>query len=255
MKPIWIVAKNTFKEVIRDRVLYILIIFALLLMGLSFAIGHLSHEEIFRLSVSLGLASIHLCYAGLTIFIGSSLFLREIESRTIYTLLVRPIHRWQYLLGKYLGLSCVLLVLLFGFMFCFLATQTLLGLPFHATLLIPFLGFFLEGCVLLAMTFFFSSFCSSFVAVGCAVGGFLVGHWISNLEILLERSHSVAFGIVATAIKYSFPDLGAINWKDYAIAKASLTPLDLAYGLSLSLAWCLFFFLVSNMIFRSKNFE
>jgi len=255
MKPIWIVAKNTFKEVIRDRVLYILIIFALLLMGLSFAIGHLSFDEIFRLSVSLGLASIHICYAGLTIFIGSSLFFREIENRTIYTLLVRPIHRGQYLLGKYLGLISVLFVLLLGFMVCFLGTQVLLGLPFHVSLLTPFLGFFLEGCVLLAMTFFFASFCSPFVAVGCAVGGFLVGHWVSNLEVLMERSHSVAFRFVATTIKYSFPDLGAVNWKDYAVAKASLTNIDLTYGLSLCLAWCLFFFLVSNIIFRNKNFE
>ena len=255
MNPILIVAHNTFKEVIRDRILYVLLLFAVLLMGLSFAIGQLSHEEIFRLSVSLGLASIHICFVGLTIFIGSSLFFREIHSRTIYTLLVRPIHRWQYLLGKFCGLTGVLSVLLLGFMVSFVAIQLFLGLPFHMSLLVPFGGFFLEGLVLLSATFFFSTFCSPFIAVGCAVSCFLVGHWIQNLEILIEKSHSLAFRIVGTGIMYSFPDLGALNWREQGIAQALLSPVDLRYGVLVAFSWTLLLILLSHMIFRNRNFE
>ena len=255
MQQIYILAKNTFTEIIRDRVLYFLLLFALLLMGLCFAIGQLSYDEIFRLSTGLGLASIHICFCGLTIFIGSSLFFREIEHKTIYTLLVRPIHRWQYLVGKYFGVLAVLLVLLLGFLFCFAVVQWLLGLPLEKTTLLPFLGIYLESCILLAATFFFSSFASPYVAVGCSLAFFLIGHWVESLEKLVAKSQTIAFYLAGKSIIYTFPSLTRLNWRDHAIAKADVSAVDLWYGLSLTLAWSLLFFALANMIFRRRDFE
>ena len=68
--PIFVVAKNTYIEMIRDRVLYFVLVFSVLFLALCFALGQLSYEEIFRLSVSLGLGGIHFCFLGLTIFLG-----------------------------------------------------------------------------------------------------------------------------------------------------------------------------------------
>ena len=252
---IHIISKNTFKEVIRDRVLYILLMFALLLLGLSFAVGQLSYEEIFFLSVSLGLSSIHLCFCGLTIFIGASLFFREIEQKTIYTLLVRPIERWQYLVGKYLGLLGVLVVLLIGFMACFSLIQLLLNLPFKTTTFIPFLGILLEAIVLLAATFFFSSFCTPYVAIASSISLFLVGHWITNLETMVAKSQSPFFVTVGNTIIYSFPNLGVLNWRDNALAETMISSLDLRYSLLLCFAWSFVFFALSQLIFSRRNFE
>ncbi len=253
--PVYVVAKNTYIEMIRDRVLYFVVVFTILFMGLCLALGQLSYDEIFRLSVSLGLGGIHLCFAGLTVFLGCNIFYREIERKTIYTLLVRPINRSQYLFGKYLGLIALLLTMLIGFILCFSLIEWLLDVPLLVTSYYSFLGFFLESCVLLSATFFFSSFSKPFLSATGALSFFLIGHWIYNLETLAQRSDSTAFRMAAELIRHSFPDLERLNWRDYAIAKVHVGFYDLTYSIIMALVWAFLFFLSAVIIFREKDFE
>ncbi len=253
--PIIIVAKNTYLEMIRDRVLYFVIVFSILFMALCFALGQLSYSEIFRLSVSLGLSGIHLCFAGLTIFLGCVVFYREIESKTIYTLLVRPLTRTQYLVGKYLGLLAILLTMLVCFIACFTFIEFILGVPLMPTTYYPFIGFIFEGAILLAVTFFFSSFLKPFLSSTCSLAFFLIGHWVYNLEALSKTSKSDSFKFVAQAIYRSFPDLETLNWRDYAIAQAPVFPREIFYAITIATLWALFFFLLSVAIFKGKDFE
>lgn len=255
IRPTYIIAKNTVVEVLRDRVLYFILFFSVLFMLLCFAIGQLSYDEIFRLSMSLGLSGIHLCFSGLTIFLGCSLFYREIENKTIYTLLARPVSRAQYLVAKYLGLLSVLFILLLGFIFCFTIVEFLLGMPFLVTTYFSFLGFFLEACVLLAATFFFSSFAKPFISITATLSFFLMGHWVTNLEFLIEKSKSEAFISISNIIIRILPHLETLNWRSNAIAKVPVNSVDLSYGLYMSFAWALLFFALSIMIFRRKDFE
>jgi ABC-type transport system involved in multi-copper enzyme maturation permease subunit len=251
----FIVAKNTYIEMLRDRVLYFVIIFSLLFMGLCFALGQLSYSEIFRLSVSLGLGGIHLCFMGLTIFLGSSVFYREIEHKTIYTLLVRPITRGQYLFGKYLGLVSILFTMLLGFMFFFTFIEMMLGVPLLLTTYQPYIGIFFESCILLAVTFFFSCFSKPFLTVTCSLSFFLIGHWIGNLNLLVAKSKSDTFKSVGTIIANIFPDLEMLNWRDFAIAQAQVPGLEMGYGVVEASLWSSLFFLFALIIFRNKDFE
>src|ERR1044071_5461067 len=120
MRPIWILAVNTFREVIRDRILYALIVFAILLIGLSLALGQLSFAEQARISANFGMSAIHLCAVALAIFVGSNLVYKEIEKKTIMTILVRPISRLQFIFGKALGLTMVIVTMILG-LACILA--------------------------------------------------------------------------------------------------------------------------------------
>ena len=253
--PIYVVAKNTYIEMIRDRVLYFVVVFTVLFMVFCFALGQLSYDEIFRLSISLGLGGIHLCFSGLTIFLGCNVFYKEIERKTIYTLLSRPINRSQYLFGKYLGLIALLLTMLIGFLFCFSFIEWLLDMPLLITSYYSFLGFFFESCILLAVTFFFSSFLKPFLSATGALSFFLIGHWIYNLETLAYRSDSVTFKAVSELIRHSFPDLERLNWRDYAIAKIHVDFYDLVYVIIVALMWTILFFLFSIVLFREKDFE
>ena len=253
--PLLVVAKNTFKEMIRDRVLYFVIIFSIIFMALCFALGQLSYDEIFRLSVSLGLSGIHFCFAGLTIFLGCSVFYREIERKTIYTLLVRPISRGQYLLGKYLGLVALLFTLLMGFGICFTLIEVLLGMPLLVTSYYAFIGFFFESCILLAVAFFFSSFSKPFLSISGSLAFFLVGHWVSNLKNLIEYSHNPTFALIAKGFSRIFPDLEALNWRHFAIARTHVPLPELGYSVLLAIVWAAFFFLTALLVFRRKDFE
>ena len=240
---------------IRDRVLYFVVVFSILFMALCFALGQLSYDEIFRLSVSLGLGGIHLCFMGLTIFLGSSIFYREIESKTIYTLLARPLSREQYLFGKYLGLIGILLTMLFGFLLCFTVVELLLGMPILLTTYYSFIGIFFEACILLAVTFFFSTFAKPFLSVTGALSFFLIGHWVGNLDEFVKEGHSQFFKIGSKIISRTFPDLEALNWRQFAIAKAHVPNFELAFSSGVALLWAAFFFLVALLIFRRKDFE
>lgn len=253
--PIFVVAKNTFKEMIRDRVLYFVLVFSLLFMGLCFALGQLSYKEIFRLSVSLGLGGIHICFVGLTIFLGSSVFYKEIEKKTIYTLLVRPISRGQYLFGKYLGLVWVLLVMLLGFIACFTLIELLIGVPIYLTTYPAFLGLFLESCLLLAATFLFASLTKPFLAITCSLAFFMIGHWVSNLPALIKKTSSDSFRLFSDLIVRIFPDLEVFNWREFAIAQAPVHGSDIQYALIHSCLWSILLFLVALAIFRRRDFE
>ena len=256
MNPAFIVAKNTFKEMIRDRVLYFIVFFAVLFMMFCVALGQLSYKEIFRLSVSLGLGGIHICFCGLTIFLGCSVFYRELERKTIYTLLVRPISRAEYLIGKYLGLIAVLFVMLLGFILCFTLTELTLGTPILWTSYYSFVGFFFEACILLAITFLFSSFAKPFVAISGSLSLFLVGHWIANMNSIAQLEVTPeGFRTASKIISKILPDLEMLNWRDYAIAQTHVPPKELGMGIVLAIAWSFVIFCLSLIIFRKKDFE
>lgn len=120
MRSIAAIAFNTFKEAVRNRVLYVILFFSLIMIGASGAISQLSIAEHGRIIKNLGFASINLFGVAIAIFVGVSLVYNELEKRTIYTIVSKPIHRWQFLLGKYFGLLLTVYVNLFVMSYFFL---------------------------------------------------------------------------------------------------------------------------------------
>src|SRR2546426_10162919 len=104
------IARNTFREAVRDRVLYNLVIFALLLIAGAIFLGELSAGQEAKIIIDLGLSSILLFGVFIAIFVGVGLVYKEIERRTLYAILAKPLGRGEFLLGKYLGLCLTLLV-------------------------------------------------------------------------------------------------------------------------------------------------
>src|SRR6188508_1847596 len=110
MKVIAHVAVNVFKESVRDKVLYNLVVFAVLLMSASYLIGELTAGQDVKIIKDLGLAAISIFGLLIAVFIGVGLVWKEVEKRSIYSLLAKPITRAEFLLGKYLGLALTLIV-------------------------------------------------------------------------------------------------------------------------------------------------
>ena len=104
MKPILSIARNTFKEAIRNRILYVILIFALILIGFSGVVSELTISSREKIIKSLGFMAINLFGVAIAVFVGVSLVYNELEKKTIYTIVSKPIGRWQFLLGKYFGL-------------------------------------------------------------------------------------------------------------------------------------------------------
>lgn len=98
------IARNTFKEAIRNRILYVILIFALLLIGFSGILSELSIADPIKIMKSLGFSAINLFGVAIAVFVGVSLVYNELEKKTIYTIVSKPIGRWQFMLGKFFGL-------------------------------------------------------------------------------------------------------------------------------------------------------
>src|SRR5690348_18004363 len=107
---IWHIGANTFREAVRDRVLYNLIAFALLMSGAAILVGQISIGIERLVVINLGLTAVSLFGVVIAIFIGIGLVSKEIDKRTLYTVLSRPVQRWEFIVGKFFGLTGTLIV-------------------------------------------------------------------------------------------------------------------------------------------------
>src|SRR6476660_9883482 len=107
---IYNIAANTFREAVRDRVLYNLIAFALLITGAAVLVGQISIEIERLVVLNLGLTAVSIFGVVIAIFVGIGLVSKEIEKRTLYTVLSRPVRRWEFIVGKFFGLAATLVV-------------------------------------------------------------------------------------------------------------------------------------------------
>lgn len=254
MKNIWVISQNSFKELIRNRVLYAFLFFAVFLLILMLALGQLSFIEQFRLTVSLGLASIHMCLVGLTIFIGGSIVYREIDRLTILTVLVRPMSRTEFLLGKYFGFLQLMFVFNFGFFLLYTAGLYLMGFTFDPMdVFLVFVGFIFEVMILLATTLFFSTFSASFLTIIFTLCFFIIGHWSEALSQIIMNNNNEMYLWVARWIHKVLPNLEVFNWRLQPIEPFLQTSFFLE-ALALSLLWTIFFLVFASFIFRKRDF-
>ena len=235
MRSLVVVAGNTFRETIRDKILYNLVLFALLLIGTSVLLGTLTIGEQSRIVNDLGLAAINLVAVIIAIFVGIGLVTKEIERRTIYTILARPVTRVQFILGKYLGLGCIIAVNIAIMFTMFLATVWFSGSVIHGSLFQAVGFIFVETLLVMAIAMFFSTFSSSTFSATMTLGLYVIGHLTSDLKGIAAKSHNQLTEVVLTALYYICPNLELLNIKGQAAAgiQVSLTYQSLAtvYGL------------------------
>jgi Cu-processing system permease protein len=254
MKNIRVIAQNTLVELLRNRLLYVLLFFIVFLLCLMVALGQLSYTEQLRLTMGLGLGSIHICLMGLTVFVGGSMVYREIDRLTILTLLARSISRTEFLIGKFFGFLSLMFILLVGFFILYCGNMFFMGFSFEALdLLVVFAGFFLEVMLLLAVTIFFSTFCASFLAIVFSLCFFIIGHWVGNLGALAQVSNAEGFKVFAKVMRLVFPNLENYNWRSYPLEHN----IELSYLLNNTMSvfiWTAFFIFCATLIFKDRDF-
>jgi ABC-type transport system involved in multi-copper enzyme maturation permease subunit len=180
------IALNTFREAIRDRILYLLLVFALLIIGVSRLLSLLTVGNEDKIIKDVGLAAISLFGVMTAAFVGVTLVFKEIERRTVYTLLAQPIRRWQFLAGKFFGLLAVLTMNV-GLMS--LGLMALLAVRGESpwALLPAILLILVELVVITAFALLFSSLTNPVLAAVWTVVIYVVGHLTWSLKLLRER--------------------------------------------------------------------
>lgn len=231
---IGLVAWHVFKENVRDRALYGLAAFAVLLVAASVLIGQLTAGQDVKIVKDLGLAAIELSGVVMAILIGVGLVSREIERRSIYSLLSKPLGRAEFIIGKYCGLVLTLLVNVAAMTAAFLVILACLGETSWApavgavrvaeapildpALLVAVLLIFAELALLTAVALFFSTF-SSGASLGTmfSLGLFVAGHFGGDLRRMAELVASPAVRVVMRATAALLPAFSAFDVKDQVV--------------------------------------
>lgn len=254
MKSVWILAKNTYLEIIRDRILYGLIVFAVFIIGISLVLGKLSFSEQARISIDFGLTAIHLSAVALSIFVGSTLLLKEIDKKTIMTLLVRPVTRLDFLLGKAIGLVAVNAVSVLSLGLLLVIIFSTFGLELNATFFMALMGILMESMVLLALSMFFSCFSSSIMVAIFVISIYLLGHWIDSLYYFIGQHKTNFVAQIGEVIVSVVPNLENFNWRAHVVYGVDIPMSDIGMAFLYMLLWFSFLISGASLIIRNKDF-
>jgi ABC-type transport system involved in multi-copper enzyme maturation permease subunit len=228
------IALNTFREAVRDRVLYLLLVFALVVIGTARLLSLLTVGDEIKIIMDVGLSAISLFGTLTAVFVGVSLVFKEIERRTIWTLLAQPVRRWQFVGGKYLGLLAVLgmnvasMTLVLAAVLLWHGRSPLALLP--AILLI-----LVELAVITAFALLLSSVTNPMLAALGTLAVSLMGHLVWSLELLREKLPPGAGRWLCDALYWLLPNLHRLDLKTEAVhglpVSAEWVVLGAAYGL------------------------
>ena len=207
------IATNTFREAVRDRVLYNLIAFVLLLSGAAVLVGQISIEIEKLVVINLGLTAVSLFGVVIAIFIGIGLVSKEIEKRTLYTILSRPVRRWEFIVGKFFGLSGTLVVNTFFMAIGVFGALFYVAHKFTAPDAWIFVALYfivLEFLMICALALLFSSFSSPLLSAVFAFSLFVIGSFAEDLRGFAGMAHGFTRWL-ATSAAYLVPNFSAFN--------------------------------------------
>lgn len=211
-------AQNTFREAVRDKLLYNLLLFAALMIAGSIVLAklHIGYDE--RIYRDVGLAAIAFFGALIAIFVGVGLVYREISQQTVYSMLAKPVHRHEFLIGKYFGLVGLLAVEIAVMLGFFLLVLALKGSPIVAGLLWATLLIFCELALITAVAIFFSSFTTPYLAGMFTVALWITGHLLADVRAFGLQRGAEAFRPLTEFLYWALPNLDRLDIKGEAAA-------------------------------------
>ncbi len=250
------IARNTFREAVRDRVLYNLVLFVLLITASAIFLGELTAGQEARTIVNLGLGAMLLFGAFISIFVGVSLVSKEIEKRTVYAIFSKPISRAEFILGKYLGLCLTLLVnvLVMG-VGVSIALFYVGGSGFVFSIWGAIFLLFLELTILIAVAILFSSFSSPALSALLSFFVFIIGHFSASLNDLAQNMGSSFAKFVFGAIYYLLPNLSYFVFRTET-AHGIVPPSSMIFGaIAYAIVYVGILLVITVLIFSRRNFK
>ncbi|PIE61908.1 MAG: hypothetical protein CSA29_00735 [Desulfobacterales bacterium] len=236
MNKVLAIGLNTFKESIRDKIFYSLLFFAVILILFSTVLGKLTIGDPLKIIKDFGLGAISIGGTLIAIFVGIGMVYKEMEKRTIYIILSKPLARWQFLMGKYLGLSLTILVEVMVMTILLFALCAAYENAVPWPLLTAIGPIYIEILVILAFAVFFSAFSSPFLSGMFTLATFIIGHFTQDLRLLAKTSEDAVFKTLADGVYYILPNLERLNYKTQVVHNLAIPGQEL--GLSVVYAVC-----------------
>ncbi|MBN1384441.1 MAG: ABC transporter permease [Elusimicrobia bacterium] len=251
MKNILPIIKYTVKENIRHKVFYVLVLFSFAIIGADILFGVLAGEEQVRLLLDLGLGAIEIFGLLVAIFVAVSLILEEIESKTIYLLLSRPLKRIEYILGRYLGMILTVIIGLFIMVSLHLVFLIMIGWETEIYYFVSISGIILKIILISTVALFFSLFSTSAVAsIVFTIFFWILGHFGTELKFLSSKITNIFLKAIIKFFFYIIPNFQYLNFRDRIGTGEISLVIPIAYTLIYS-AVCI---TLCSVLFSKKEF-
>ncbi len=250
------IAGNTFREAIRDRVLYNLVVFVLLITACAILLGELTAGQEARTIVNIGLNAMLIFGTFIAIFVGVGLVSKEIEKRTVFNIFSKPVNRTEFIIGKFFGLCLTLLINVavmgigVSLALLYVGDRSLAGTIWPAIALI-----FVELTITTAVATMFSSFSTPALSALLTFFVFIIGHMSASLRELAAGMNSRSAAFVFEAIYYVLPNLALFSFRTEAANSLVPNASMIAYGLVYAVMYSIILLALTSMIFSRRNFK
>jgi ABC-type transport system involved in multi-copper enzyme maturation permease subunit len=255
MNTILVIAKNTIKETIRDKILLSALFVIVGIILFTLFIGSISLDQSTRIIVNFSLTAIYALQVFVAIFIGSMLMYKEIERKTFYLILPKPVHRGSILIGKCLGLTITtLLVTLISTSVLILILMLEGATLYIAPMLLSIFLSTLEAVILILISMFFSTLTSPIIAAVGTIAFFLIGHAGDILRKLFMLTDSSLVEFVLRAAYYTLPNLEKFNIRN-DVTYGTVPSLGIILAATLyACVYAAFLLFITNIVFKKKDF-
>jgi ABC-type transport system involved in multi-copper enzyme maturation permease subunit len=258
MRRAGVVAWNTFREAVRDRVLYSLVFFALLMMAAAIGVGQISIGIEQTVIVSLGLSAISVIGLLISVFIGVALVSKEMDKRTLYALLAKPVRRWEFLLGKFAGLVLTLAVntaaMALGLLLVMIYVKHSLERSDTAVLVAVYF-ILLKLALIVALALLFSCFTTPLLAILFTVGVYIVGLYVQELRNLPMEVMSPPMAAFTKWLSYLLPNFENFNVMALAAHGRAVPGALVLQNTLYSVVYCAIVLTAAAGVFSRKNLK
>lgn len=266
MKTLFALVKNSFRETIRDRILLLIAFFGVILIVSSLLLSSISARQDSKIIVDLGIGLLDVFGLLITVFVGTQLIFREVDQKTIFLILSKPVSRADFLLSKFFGLGAIL-ALITGIMLSVFVillifstelivdAQHIIHFEFLGKILLIALFSLLSFLLLLSAVIFFSSFLAPTLAAFSALGIFVIGHLTDDMRMFAQHNDvSSFFRGVAEVSYFAFPNFSLLNLKNFVLNDIPLSALELSAAAFSAFCWIAVFVILGTLFFSRREF-
>jgi Cu-processing system permease protein len=254
MKRVIAIAVNTFRETIRDRVLGVIVLFALGMIIASLWLASISLDQQARMMKDFGLVAVTFFGLVVAVFVAASLVHKEVEKRTVYVLFSKPVGRMEFIWGKFLGLAATMLVVLAGMgLFLFLLTLVV-AKQASGWLLVATALIYLQLLVVMAVTVFFSTVSSAILSSVLGISVFVAGQLSHNVLSLSRLGNGVVIKAASWLVYVLIPNLSAVDVKPMVVGEVSASWASIAAWGGYLVVYIVAVLLAASWVFRRKEF-
>lgn len=255
LSKVLIVAKYTFKEIIKSRILYGTGFLGIAIVTLTFVATEFTYGVPEKVSLDFGLGLLSLSSIGISLFMGATLLSKEIDSRTVYMVISRPVPRWAFIFGKLIGLFAVLILNVSILAIVTLLCTHLMGGNIDQVIILAILFNILESLLLMLVVVLFSLFSNTIIATLTTFMILVLGHAVQETHLITFVKNRPMLGKVLEFYHLVLPGFYKLNLKDFVVYKQTI-PADYLFGAAAyGVSYSAFLLLTILYLFQKKNLD